>query len=105
MEESHKESFRAMERHIQSVLVAVCVALLGWLAYNTSQQGEQIASLTATIRGLEGQISILNAQTTDRYPASRAAIDLTVRDREIDDLKSRLRELERTVYNNEGGQR
>lgn len=89
----------ALERHAQTLIGTVIAALVLWVGLTMQQQSVGIAELRVEVTNLRGQVSSLQSATADRYTAARAASDLAARDREINDLRDRVRTLERERSN------
>lgn len=85
------------ERHVQTAIAVVLVGLVGWVGLTLQGQGIAIARMETQIIGLQAQVTALSAATADRYTSTRAATDLAVRDREIEDLRTRIRDLEKKL--------
>lgn len=90
-----------LERHAQTVLVAIVVCLIGWV-------GLSITGLRETTQSLRGDIGLVNERVASlqkqwdvaspsQYTASQAVSDLRLRDQRIDENARRISELERAV--------
>lgn len=77
--------FRVMERHAQSILVVIVVALLVWVGQTTQATAVKVATLEARIGALQAQMT-----EPDR--------SLTLLIEQNGELRRRILELERKVY-------
>ncbi len=87
-----------LERHIQTVLAAVIVALLSWggftlteVSLQTAVLAERVATLSVKVAALEQKV---DKGTEDRYRAADARRDLALRDQRLQTLEQRLARLE-----------
>ena len=82
---------RALERHLQSGLLAIVGSITGWLGFTVQDSTVQMARLTERLAGLERQIAITQEQT---YTAKDASKDLQLRDAVIANVAARVLTLE-----------
>lgn len=89
----------AMERHLQTVLVAVVCGLLAWMGNKVTSTSETVAALRAEnrvqITALENEIKRLEAGVARAYTAADSLRELSYRDEAINALEERIRYLER----------
>lgn len=86
---------RALERHVQTFIAALLTGLVAWVGFQVQNQSSDIVRLETQILGLQQSVNRLQEDRDLVYDASRAQSDFAVRDREIADLRERLRDLER----------
>ena len=81
-----------VERHIQSALTALLVALVGWLTFTVQASSVEIARLTERLTALEQTMRVAAA---DKFSGLDAGRELALRDQRIDELNRRVERLER----------
>lgn len=59
------EDTRTFERHAQTALVILVVALLGWVGLTVNQNQIELAKLTVTVQSLNNQIAAPTARVND----------------------------------------
>lgn len=91
----------ALERHIQTVVVAVMCALLAWMGNKVASTGEIVAALRAEsiarIDRLQAEMAEVKQQLDSAYLMRDALRDLSYRDTMLDSLKARIRDLEQRL--------
>lgn len=80
-----------LERHFQTVLLAVIVGLIGWAGLSIQSQGADIVRLQEQVTSLNLRI---DANMDDRYRKQDARDDFALRDKLYYDLEARVRALE-----------
>lgn len=80
-----------MEKHFQTIVVTILLAVSGWVAVTTQGTSVQVATLQVKVEGLQER---LDAGNIDRYRSADAARDLLLRDQRIDRLEDRIEALE-----------
>lgn len=80
-----------IERHFQSIIVTVLLAVSGWVAYTTQGTSVKVATLEEKVISLNDKLDMANIQS---YRASDADRDLQIRDLRLDRLEDRLDRLE-----------
>lgn len=83
------------ERHMQTAIQIVLVGLVAWMGSTTQTTAVEVAELKAELRSLRREMIELKEQTRQTYTRSDAERDFGVRDRRLDDLETRMRDLER----------
>jgi hypothetical protein len=92
--ETEDNKSTVFERHAQTVLGAVVVAILGWSGFTLNNLSVSVAQLTERVSAIQGNMTILQSQTTDRYTRQDAVRDLGAVQRSLEDHTSRIRALE-----------
>lgn len=77
-----------LERHVQSILLVLVMALLGWV-------GSTLVKLTTSVAVIETQMGTFNAQMSGTYRTSDAQRDMADINRQLDDVRRRTDKLER----------
>lgn len=77
----------ALERHAQTALSAVVVALVLWIGQAVSQQGQTIVRLETQVTSLQ---QVISSDNRNRYSADRAHAELALRDNRLGQLERRL---------------
>lgn len=93
-----RESRSVLERHVQTIIGAVVVGLLGWVGITLQDMTASVARLEEKVAGLERQLMHLQSQTADRYTRQDAVRDLTVMRKILDDHAERLKDLEKRAW-------
>lgn len=83
-----------LERHIQTGVAIVLVGLVGWVGLTVTGNREQIARLDERVDNLVQAFARVDARLDGRYQATEAKRDFAERDRRLDALDTRVRELE-----------
>jgi polyhydroxyalkanoate synthesis regulator phasin len=95
--EDANKMFR-VEKHIQTILVALTTAVLLWVGNSVSQSRTEIAVLHEQVRSLQTLVEKIENRVADRYKAGDALKDLQLRDNRIDSLEKRLNFLEKEYH-------
>jgi len=92
------------ERHFQSTMLLVIVALMGFGLQEIVTQGESVARVEVEITSIRADITRLETLSQDRYTATQAARDqlrleaaLALQRDELESIKRRVRDLEKAV--------
>ena len=80
-----------MEKHIQTTIGAVMVALLMWVGYSISEMSKSVARLEVQVDNLQQEVKRLQG---DRYTKADSARDLGAVYKTLEDHTERLRSLE-----------
>ncbi len=88
----------AVERHFQTFVGVVMVALLFWIFNSVQDLTVKVAVQNLNIQILSKTIEKLSVDTDDRYRSTEAKRDFYIRDAEINDIKKRITNLERRGY-------
>lgn len=84
--------YSGLERHIQSVLLAIAIAILGWLGLTVQSSATSIATLSEKVSQLENR---LREDRGNIYTVDMANRDMANRDMVFKALESRVSLLER----------
>lgn len=88
----------SVERHIQTILAALLIGLVGWVGITVYQTGVTVARLEERVGYMAIQIQALdvkmNAAASGRYSASDAARDFVHVNERLKDHDKRIRTLE-----------
>jgi hypothetical protein len=91
-----------VEKHIQTIVVAVCLALLLWAGTTIIDMRDRITRSEAVLTNVNATVQTLQVQLSsasdDRYRAADARRDFDVRDKKILELEGRITNLERDNY-------
>ena len=85
------------ERHLQSVLAAIIIALMLWVGSSIQGQSIQIAKLQVQEATLQTQLATLLGQTQQSVSAASESADVARLQAQIDGISSRLRHVEEDV--------
>ena len=80
-----------MERHLQTIISAVALALMFWVFTEVQELTITVATQTVEITALRDQVSV---GIDDRYRAKDATRDFSSRDRRMDAMERRIDRLE-----------
>lgn len=86
-------SARAIERHFQSIALAVLTGVTGWFGLTVQDSTVKLATLSERLAGLERQLTESRGQL---YTARDAEKDLDLRDSVMANLAERVLALENT---------
>lgn len=81
-----------LEKHFQTIVVTILLAVSGWVAITTQGTSVQVATLQVQVKSLRDRIE---DAADDRYTSADAARDLLLRDQRVTELERRLEMLER----------
>ena len=81
-----------IERHIQTLLTALVIAVGGWLASEVADSGEQIARLDEQMRNVKEKLDML---TVSQHSAETARREMAIIDERVRQLSLRVDSLER----------
>lgn len=91
----------ALERHIQTVLAALMMAVLAWMGHKVTSTGETLAALRAEsrvqIETLQLELSEVKMQLDRSYSLRDSLRELSYRDAAINAIDERVRYLERQI--------
>jgi len=82
---------RALERHFQSIALTILAAVTGWFGLTVQDSTVKLATMSERLANLERQ---LNNNTELLYTARDAAKDWQLRDALLNNLTTRLTDLE-----------
>jgi hypothetical protein len=85
-----------MERHFQTIIVTILLALSGWVAMTTQRTSVQVATLQVEVKNMQDQLS---RSYVESYRPSDAARDFQLRDLQIKRLEDRVQVLEQDQRN------
>lgn len=100
--ERRQRSESGWERHIQSVLGAILVALIWWVGSSVQSQSIAIAQLQVTVSATSAQVVTLVSQTQRAVPASQETADIARLQSEEDSLRGRVRRVEEAIPHRSG---
>lgn len=80
---------------MQTIMAFVVVGLLGWAGFTLQEVQKQMAGMSAQMAALQSEVTNLRQLNQDRYPNSQATLDWARNRQEIDEIRGRLRELEK----------
>ena len=83
------------ERHLQSIMIAMILMVLGWMGAQIVGQIKLQTEMNKDITFLTSQVAELKEGTKSRYTSEDAARDFRIRDAQILDLQERLRDREK----------
>lgn len=87
-----------LEKHLQTVLLALVIALIGWMGKTTLDTSQSMASLkasmTAQLDNLKTVVAKLDTYADDRYSRTEAEQTHQSIEHRIDQLDNRVRTLE-----------
>lgn len=92
MAENSRTAVNVIERHLQSVGLAVLTALSSWMGLTLQEATVKIAALSERVAYLQERMLV---DDRDGYSADSATRDLALRDDQIKDLRERVARLER----------
>lgn len=101
--ERRRRSESGWERHIQSVLGAILVALIWWVGSSVQSQSIAIAQLQVTVSALSTQMAAQISQQQRAVPFSQEAADIARLQAEDDALRGRVRRVEEAIPHRSGG--
>lgn len=84
-----------LERHFQTLVQVVLVGICVWMATTVQDTAVKVATLTERVATLQNEVSGLRAGTALRYTSDDAARDLAAINSQLDDMRARIRDLER----------
>lgn len=90
------------ERHIQSAIGAVIVALMLWVGSSIQSQSVAIAKLQVQVGETQAQIASLLTQEANGVSASAEASDVTRLQAQIDALTGRMNRAEQAIARLQG---
>ena len=90
-DESNNLSARAIERHFQSIALAILTAVTGWFGLTVQDSTVKLATLSERLAGLERQLTENRGQV---YTARDAQKDLDLRDSVMANIAARVLALE-----------
>ncbi len=85
------------ERHFQTVVGVIVLAIGGWVISSTQNQTVAVAVQTEQIKVLTQRIDALSVISADRYTASDAERDFALRDAEMIRIWLRIRQVEESA--------
>ena len=88
---------RGLERHIQTGIQLIIMALLAWNFTTVQELSVTIARQDEKISGLTSTITLLASISDDRYREKDAERDFVLRDRAILAMDARIQDLEKAV--------
>ncbi len=95
MAESRERNETIWERRVTVILIALLLGVGGWTALGVHSQASLVARIEERLDGLSTQLNDVKRSMGDQYTKSDASRDLSIRDRQIEDLRERVRRLER----------
>ncbi len=90
------------ERHLQSAVGAILVALIWWVGNSVQTQSLAIARLQVTVSALAVQMATEAAQQQRAIPASQENADIARLQAENDSLRGRIRRVEEALPHRPG---
>ena len=84
------------ERHAQTLISTIIAALVLWVGITMQNMQTSIASMTVQIQQLQTEVATLRQKNGDRYTASQAVTDWNRNRNELDEVRQRLRDVERS---------
>lgn len=88
---------RALERHVQTLLGVIVVGLISWTGVSLNSMQQNVAGMIVKIEQLQSEVAYLRQFSADRYTAQQAGNDWSRNRVEMDEIRQRLREVERKV--------
>lgn len=85
------------ERHIQSILTAIVIGLLGWLGFSVTETNQSIAGIQQQLTDFNRRLERTELSVVDRYTASQADRDLLRIEASIERNSLRIRDMEQTI--------
>ncbi len=82
------------EKHVQTGIQIVLVALLIWMVGTTQQTSVDVARMTVQIELLQDSVKSLRAHEDEAYTQTDAARDISLIRRDLESLAKRLERLE-----------
>lgn len=86
-----------LERHVQTLISLGIAALIGWAGMTLQDMQTSIASMSVQIQQLQTEVTNLRQLNNDRYPQTQASQDWARNRQELDEIRARLRAVERVV--------
>lgn len=86
------------ERHLQTIIGFVVVAVMGWVGYNVNESAKKIVALDVKFESMQNQIDDIEDGTRNRYTKTDATRDFELRDNNISSLLLRIDRLEQRVF-------
>lgn len=80
-----------MEKHFQTIIVTILLAISGWVALTTQATSVQVATMKVQIETLSAKVENFSS---DQYRSSEAVRDLMLRDQRLSRLEERIDRLE-----------
>lgn len=82
------EETRTLERHAQTALTVLVVALLGWVGLTTQETQVKVAQLTVEIEQIQSQLELAPLRVTDTVRRMERLEDIYIQLREkVQDLE------------------
>lgn len=85
------------ERHAQTVISTLVAGLVFWVGVTMQDMQKSLAGMTVHIQNLQTEVATLRIKNGDRYTATQALTDWNRNKQELDDIRLRLRDVERKV--------
>lgn len=89
------ENKGVMERHAQTLISLVIAGLIGWVGLSLQELQNNAAAVAVEIQNIKSEVSVIRTQSANQYSIAQAARDWDRNRRELDDLRTRIRDLER----------
>jgi len=86
-----------LERHVQTLLGIIVVGLISWTGVSLNSMQQNVAGMIVKIEQLQSEVSHLRQLSSDRYTSQQAGNDWGRNRVEMDEIRQRLREVERRV--------
>ena len=91
------EQRTTLERHVQTITIAVAIALMGWVGMSVADSRESIARLEVQIEGLHSVIDRMQRAQSAGFSRREAEASHAELGRRIDRVENRVDELESEV--------
>jgi predicted nucleic acid-binding Zn-ribbon protein len=85
------------EQHAQTIIALIIAALIGWAGVSLQDMQQSMASMSTQIQNLQHEVTNLRQINQDRYSMGQAVQDWGRNRQEMDQVRDRLRDLERKV--------
>ena len=85
------------EQHAQTIIALIIAALIGWAGVSLQDMQQSMASMSTQIQNLQHEVTNLRQINQDRYSMGQAVQDWSRNRQEMDQVRDRLRDLERKV--------
>jgi len=86
-----------LERHVQTILVALITIGIGWNVKATMNNQTEIITMRNQMASIQTQVGSLEGKLDGLYRTSDATRDFALRDQIIGDLRSRLSDVEKQL--------
>ncbi len=83
-----------LERHAQTVIAGVILALCLWMASSVSSVGTEVAVLKTQLTAIQARLADFRTMMNSRYRREDADKDFRLRDAQLADILRRLERLE-----------